>query len=292
MDQSTFWTMIAAIATAVSAVVIAWQSVLTRLSVKQARRSADASERAVAAANESLALARTQASHSELMSAEAVRSRMEVNGPAVFLTLTDSDGHGPKPFAYARSDAFDVSFLDEVKPGAPFWAVRDDDSWLFAIVRARLENASSNPVVIEPGLAFDSFANDTISGRIHQVRLPANGSKAFFLAVGARVSEWIRATRALDSRTVIPAASQWATVLDGETGILISQLVRIQGTLLESGPSNGMYTLRRLGPDPSHNYPSKLLVDKQERLYVVGRDETGSPRLLSTRELSVQAANG
>lgn len=286
VEPATFWTMISAIATAVSAVVIAWQSVLTRWSVKQAERSADASERAVAAATESLELARAQAQHSELMSAEAIRSRMEADAPAVFLAFSDSDENGPKAFAYARADSYDAPFLNQVETGETFWDVRDDESWLFAIFRVRLENAGSRPIVIDPGVAFGYFPNRTLSDRLHQVRISGNSSLSFFLAVGARVSEWISATHAEDRQRAVPAMSAWSIDVEGETGVLVRQILRIQGTLLESGPGKGAYTLRSLGPDPSWNYPSRLLVDKQKRDYIVGRDELGYPRMLPAPDIT------
>ncbi|MFE4197357.1 hypothetical protein ACFRJ9_15950 [Paenarthrobacter sp. NPDC056912] len=297
MEPSTYWTMIAAIATAVSAVatmasavVIAIQAVLTRKALIEAKRSADASERAVTVANASLELAREQAQQSEVMTAEAIRARMETNAPSVFFTL-DRDENGPKACAYARSDSYDDPVFSVVEPGAVFQKGPDDSSWLFAIFRVRFENAGTQPLAVNPGLGFAHLSNAVLTRRQSHIELSVSNSSHSFLAVGCRVSDWIRATHAPDRARIVVASSAWSVDVGGETGVLVRQPLRIEGTLLESGPGEGNYSLRSLGPDPMQNYPSRLVMDKQKRDYVVGWDAIGNPRLLPTPEIPTEAFN-
>ncbi|WP_420178542.1 hypothetical protein [Paenarthrobacter sp. TA1.8] len=282
MEPAVYWTMFAAIATASSAVVIAVQAVLTLKALGAANRSADAAERAAAVANESLELSRKQAHQSEVMTAEAIRSRMEANGPAIFFTFSDTDENGPKACAYARSDSYDVPVLDVIQPGTVFQKGPDDGSWLFAIFRVRFENSGTQPLVINPGIGFGHLSDGAATRRQRQIEISVSNATPSYLAVGCRVSEWIRATHAPDRDRIVVATSGWSVEVDSETGVLVRQPLRIEGTLLESGPGEGNYSLRALGPDPMQNYLSKLVVDKQKRDYVVGWDETGQPRLLPT----------
>lgn len=285
MEPAVFWTMIAAIATSASAGVIAWQSILTRRSVTQAKRSADASESAVAAATASLELARKQAHQSEIMTAEAIRSRMEASGPAVFFTFSDRNENGPQACAYARSDSYDAPALDVIQPGMVFQKGQDDESWLFAIFRVRFENAGTQTLVINPGLGFGHLGNAALTRRQREIEISVSNATHSFLAVGCRVSEWIRATSSPDRVRIVVGTSQWSVDVGSETGVLVRQSLRIEGTILESGPGEGNYSLRSLGPDPMQNYPSRLVVDKQKRDYVVGWDEIGNPRFLPRPEI-------
>jgi hypothetical protein len=295
MDTSTFWTMISAIATAASAVVIAVQSIQTKKSVEEARRSADASERAVTAANASLELNRQQTRHAELMAAEAIRSRMEVQAPAVSVRYSDFGEDGqPEPFGYVLGETFDAPTMVEIHPGHEFWEPRNDDQWVFAVMRVAFVNKSQSPVTITGSPMFTSWANGQVSDRVSSIHLSGagqqgNDTKGVFVLVGGRLSQWFWVTKSQDRTHLDGGSMGWGTELDGETGIQVSQVFKIKGTLLKHGQEKGQYVLRGFGPDA--NYPSRFEAEKQKRHYFVGSDGNGGLRALPEIKLDGAALN-
>ncbi|MFP3462683.1 hypothetical protein R5O87_17720 [Arthrobacter globiformis] len=303
MEEATlFWTMISAIATAiaagataVSAVVIAVQAVQTKRSVEEAKRSADASERAVNAANEALQLTRQQAKHSEIMAGEAIRSRMEAQGPAVSVSFSDVDDDGrPLPFGYAIGSKLDDDNYQQVEPGHVFFETRDDDQWLFAVVRVAFSNNGPHPVTVSTHTMTRQFRNRQLSLANRHVRLEGAGSTGRtdggFMPIGAPVSQWVWVIRQSQRGHQVGGSTAWWTEIDGEAGIQITQTLKIMGTLLESGDRQGEWRLRGFGPDV--NYPSSFVLEPQKRHYYIGIDPTGKRHALpplEPEELAIDA---
>jgi hypothetical protein len=286
MDEAAvFWTMfsaiataVSAVATAISAVVIAVQAVQTKRSVEEAKRSADASERAVSAANEALQITRQQAKHSEIMAAEAIRSRMEAQGPAVTVSFSDVDGAGrPAPYGFAIGASPEGDAFQQIEPGHVFWETRDDDQWLFAVVRTAFTNSGPHPVTISTHTLMRQWANDQLSLTRRHMHLEGGESTSRtdggFLLVGARVSQWVSVIRQGRAEHQVGGSTAWWTEITGESGVQITQDLKIMGTLLESGDQKGEWRLRGFGPDV--NYPSSFVVEPQKRHYFVGVDSSG-----------------
>lgn len=270
--------MLAAIATASSALVIGWQSWETRKSAGQAKRAADASESAVNAANEALSLTRQQAKHSQIMAAEAIRSRMEVQGPAVSASFSDMDDSGrPKPFGYAVGSRHDDDTYQQVEPGHVFFETRDDDQWLFAVMRVAFTNSGPHPVTVSTPTMMRRFMNGQLSVSQGHIRLGSGEGKTNidggFMLVGARLSQWVSVTRQERREHQVGGSTAWWTEIHGEAGVQISQELKIMGTLLESGNQRGEWRLRGFGPHV--NYPSTFVVEPQKRHYFVGLDVSG-----------------
>jgi hypothetical protein len=289
------WTVVASIATTASAAVIAWQSFETRRSAEQAKRSADASEKAVGAANASLELGRQQTRHAELMAAEAIRSRMEAQAPSIAVRFSDigEDGH-PAPYGYVLADTFDAPSMGEIQPGHEFWEPRNDDNWLFAVMRVTFVNKSQTPATITGTPMFARWANGQVSQRVSSLHLSGSGTQAMdakgaFVLVGARLSQWFWVTRSQDREHLDGGTVGWATELEGETGIQVSQVFKIKGTLLKNGQEKGQYVLRGFGPDA--NYTSRFEAEKQKRHYFVGPDGNGGLRALPEIKLDGAALN-
>jgi hypothetical protein len=288
------WTVVASIATTASAAVIAWQSFETRRSAEQAKRSADASEKAVNAANASLELGRQQTRHAELMAAEAIRSRMETQAPSISIRYSDFGDDGqPVPRGYVLAETFDAPTMDEIKPGHEFWEPRNDDQWLFAVMRVGFVNKSQSPVTITGAPMFATWANGQVSNRVSSIHLSGSGAqgdvKAPFVLVGAPLSKWFWVTKSQDRTHLDGGSMGWGTELDGETGIQVSQVFKIKGTLLRHGQEKGQYVLRGFGPDA--NYSSRFEAEKQKRHYFVGSDGNGGLRALPEIELDGAALN-
>jgi hypothetical protein len=254
------------------------QAVQTKKSVEEAKRSADASERAVNAANEALQLTRQQAKHSEIMAGEAIRSRMEAQGPAVSVSFSDVDDDGrPIPFAYAIGSKLGDDNYQQVEPGHVFFETRDDEQWLFAVVRVAFTNTGPHPVRVSTHTMMQQLTNKELYYSHRHVLLEGAGSTSRrdggFLLVGARVSQWVSVIRQDRREHQVGGSTEWWTEIDGETGVQITQTLKIMGTLLESGDQNGEWRLRGFGPDV--NYPSSFVLEPQRRHYFVGLDPNG-----------------
>lgn len=272
--DATAW---AAVATGLSALVIAWQSFETRRSAGQAKRSADASEEAVGAAVDALDLTRQQAKHSQLMAAEAIRARMEVQGPAITVRFADPDG--PKAHSYALAPTSDAETPMIIRPGYELWDPRNGDDWLYAVVSISFENTSPHPVTIICPNLFSHQSEGKMVSRIPRLLIPAPRPETPMiisaqLLVGTTVANWLRATKQQNRGTLVGGSAHWSTELTGETGVQVTNEIQILGSIIESFKENGGYRLREIGPDV--NYPSRFLVQPQRREYFIGQDRDGT----------------
>lgn len=292
-----------------SALTVAIQSIFTRQSVNEAKRSADASEKAVKAANDTLELAREEAAHSakslqlaqkqneqaQLVAAETIRARMEVSAPDVVMDFAHLNEQGnAMPVGYVASDeagSQDDAQLAAVEVGHTFVDPADEDRWLFAVFRVTFRNRSTSPVTLQFHQAFRQFnSSGGASGRIRYLTLGGygaeNSDRPAFILIGTRLGQWFYVMNHRDER-VIGGEGSWSTDLHGDSGCYVSQKLEITGTLLRPGARKGEYQLDGLGPDI--NYPSVVDMHRQKRHYAVGDDGHGGFRLLPVGDLSTFA---
>jgi hypothetical protein len=84
MSSEDPWVIVAAVATAVSAGVVAWQAVETRRSVRQARKSAEQAEISAQAARDAVTISQQILQESQI-------ARIDAGVPRVIVTIADPD---------------------------------------------------------------------------------------------------------------------------------------------------------------------------------------------------------
>lgn len=264
MELETCVALIAALATTISAIFIAWQAGETRRSANSSNKAAEASEAALVVANESLELNRQQAEQSAFMVAEATRARLETNAPAVSIEFVN--GETAQPEAYIVGKQSDPDSFESREVGETFQLPKDKDLWLYALFNVRFHNDGPLPVTIWSGSTitpvYDGFP------WCPTFRLDQGESVFKWLAVGCLVEHW---TSFPDEKGRPRGEAGWVTELNGDSGVKLTQSIHIDGTLLGRGQKEGDFTLRRLGGDP--NWPSFVVKDQAKRTYWLGGKE-------------------
>lgn len=264
MDLATKVALASAIATTLSALFVAWQALETRRSAKSARQAAEASEAALVVANESLELNRRQAEQSAFMVAEATRARLETNAPAVSMQFVDGDK--ARPYSFIAGKATDRDSFRAKSVGDAFQLPQDAELWLYALFEVSFHNDGLVPVTIWSGSTLKLM----IQGYFWQptTRLEVGGSEVMYLAVGASLAGW---TESPDDKRRPRGEAGWVTELNGDSGVSLTQMIHIEGTLLERSQTDGNFILRSIGWDA--NWPSNLTKDQPKRTYWIGGQE-------------------
>jgi hypothetical protein len=269
MDAGTVATMIAAIATTASAGIIAWQAVETRKSAEAANRAATAGEAAVEVANASLAISQAQSHQAQFTALEAIRSRLEVTGPSVTMALTSK---GPVGYVIGASSSEDR--YEPIDVGTLLQVPQEQSKWLYAVYRVRLTNSAPRPVTtyVYPKL-FSTFGSSLgLMNGMDTVLIPANDDVSGFMAVGTMVERWVHGAENDRQGHAICGEGGWGTALETRQGIVLSQQVKILGSIIRPQPFGraGEWELQGVGPDI--NYSSRLDVRKVERSYYIDED--------------------
>lgn len=264
MDSVTA-TFAAAIATGLSALFIGWQAWETKQSAKSSKEAAQA-------ANDSLELTRSSLRHSQLMTAEAIRSRLELHGPNVVMWFTSSD-NDPEPFAYAMSRTYGKS-LEKIRAGQVFSHPQDRNTWIYALFGVIFLNEGTSSVTVSSSSIVSANAEQQTFCP-SPVTLEPKQRIELDLAVGTSFEQLIHTTTSPNRRFEMGGEGGWQTALEGDTGVMQSQKFKIVGTLLEPDDKEGNYILRKLGDDI--NYPSRLEIGKKERIHMVGGTILSAP---------------
>lgn len=265
MEIEAWVALIAATATTLSAGLIGWQAWETRRSAESSNKAAQASEAALVVANKSLELNRKQAVQSAKMVAEATRARLETNAPAVSIQFDRADAAVPESFmvgTHSSSGGF-----KKIEIGEQFQLPQDEGLWIYAVVKVMFHNDGLVPVTVLSQSTILPGSYEYASW-VESFRIDVGRSAKMGLAVGTSLARWAdMGGDMMRSR----GESGWSTALSGDSGVRLSQTIRITGTVLEPGQKSGDFVLRRFGPD--HNYPSYLVLDDPKRTYVIGGQE-------------------
>jgi hypothetical protein len=269
MDAGTTATVIAAIATSVSAGIIAWQAIETRRSVRAANRAATAGEAAVEVANASLALSREQNHQAQFLALEAIRSRLDEMGPSVTMSITQDE-----PVGYVIGPTSSEKNYDPIVVGTTLQIPQEQDKWLYAVYRVTLTNSAPRPVSINVNTGlFGGFGlPHGLTGGKETVRVPANESISGFMPVGSLIEFWVWSAENDRQGHQIRGEGGWGTALETRQGIVLSQQIKILGSIIRPQPHGraGEWVLQGVGPDI--NYSSRLDVRKVERSYFMDED--------------------
>jgi hypothetical protein len=268
MDAGTTATVIAAIATSVSALIIAWQANETRRSVKAANRAAAAGEAAVEVANASLAFSREQNHQAQFLALEAIRSRLDEMSPSVSMALTSEE-----PYGYAIGASSSEDRYEWIEKGSLLQIPQEQSKWLYAVYGVQLTNSTSRPVTVyvHPKLFVSFNEAGLVDGR-EDVRIAANTTVEGFMAVGSVVELWVWSGQNDRSGHLVRGEGGWSTALETQQGVVLSQQVKILGSIIRPQPygREGDWMLQGVGPDI--NYTSWLEVRKVERSYFLSGD--------------------
>lgn len=264
MEIETCVALISAFATTISAIFIAWQAGETRRSANSSNKAAEASEAALVVANESLELNRRQSEQSAFMVAEATRARLETNAPAVSMQFVDGDS--ARPISFLAGKPSDRESFRAKSVGDVFQLPQDAELWLYALFEVSFHNDGLVPVTIFSG----ATGVPMLQGYSWQptTRLEVGGSEVMYLAVGASLAVW---TESPEDKGKPRGEAGWVTELNGDSGVRLTQMIHIEGTLLEGSQTEGNFVLRSIGWDA--NWPSNLTKDQPKRTYWIGGQE-------------------
>lgn len=282
MDAGTVATIIAAIATTASAGIIAWQAIETRKSAEAANRAATAGEAAVEVANASLAISQEQSHQAQFTALEAIRSRLDDMGPSVTMAFT-FDG----PIGYAIGASSSEDRYEPIVVGTLLQVPQEQNKWLYAVYRIRLTNSAPRPVTayVYPKVFREFGSPSGLTDGRETVQIPANDGISVFMAVGTTVERWVYGAENDRHGHVICGEGGWSTSLETRQGIVLSQQVKILGSIIRPQQFGraGEWELQGVGPDI--NYSSRLDVRKVDRLYYIDEDRP-LPELDPVRPLS------
>ncbi len=268
MTPGDWATVGSAVATAVSAGVIAWQTVATR-------RAATASEKAVGLANSTLEQARLQTQHSLFMVAEATRARLDAEAPK--LSTTTIGDQRSWEYLVSKTNGVPLEGLTQVERGHVFNSPQEDSLYLWIEVPVHIHNDG-------PGRADLDFyppthaPAPTINGEknwvsTHGRTIEEDSTYNGMLLVGTTISGWLEQRRLGEQRrmggpTFSPVSGGWALRLHSEAGVAQHQPVVIEGSIL-TPVSEGVWRLTGL----QNNFTdgAELQVLPLKKLYVVER---------------------
>ena len=196
------------------------------------------------------------------MVAEATRARLETNAPAVSIQFDGGEAAVPDSFMVGKHSY--RSGFKRIEFGEQFQLPQDEDLWTYAVFKVMFHNDGLVPVTVLSQSTIHPGSYEYASW-VESFRLDVGRSSKMGLAVGTSLARWADfAGNRMRSR----GESGWSTALNGDSGVRLSQTIRIEGIVLESGQKVGDFVLRRFGPD--HNYPSYLVLDDPKRTYWIG----------------------
>lgn len=241
--RSAEWVgFIAAMATVLSAAVIAWQS-------RETSRAADASNRAANTAERSLALTNDAL-------AESIKIRLDSQAANVIPTYDLKSEF----LVYRRRRGADTLTL--LRTGEPIDLPHNRDDWLYVDVPMRLSNSSNVPVAVTGSFLFsgrDAKGNPKDRSIQEEVHLEANATRDFNMLVGAEAQFWVDIQSTdLGSDALQEFRSGWATNIPGLSGVSMIGQVQVQGPILRMGNEPGRWLLR----DPSDSIHNSFWVEE------------------------------
>lgn len=237
-----FWTMFAAVATAVaalataaSAIIIAFQTratakaaAATAEAARETGRAADATEATVRLAIKSLELAQVQQRQTLFMVSEAVKTRIDASMPR-FRVLADDDIEWPPliPSSFADADPTPLPLNHE------FILPRDKD--LRVLIRLDITVINDGP-----GAAHFRFNEQLTNGEepIRETVLsPGQSLSGYLYQVERTVQEWIDIYHQRRSGTSIEHELTVTSVSPMDTGAFDTASVAFAGCILEPVPT-------------------------------------------------------
>lgn len=257
MDAGTNATIWAAIATAVSAATIAWQSLETRKSAGAAERAASASEQALEVANESLEISRNQSRLGQFTALEALRARLAERAPALTAEID------PKPIGYAIGESSEESEYRLIDIGTIVQVPQQESHWLYAVYNIWFSNHGTEPVTItaHPGF-FNRRENNLVKIRDEYIVVAPNENEGRFILIGTNVGRW---TYMLEhNRHGIIGEGGWSTTPQTSQGVALSQEIKIVGPIIRPEGA-GNWSVKGVGEDI--NYGSRLETKKIDMLF-------------------------
>lgn len=256
MDGTTA-TIIAAVATAASALAIAWQSVETRKSADAAGRAATASEAALQVANESLTINRSQTRLSQFTALEAMRARLAERAPSVSMSILD----GPIGYAIGKSSSEDEYQL--INLGTTIQVPQQQSQWLYVVYRIWFTNHGAEPVTITSYPKFFRQATEEILHKGEQDIVLAPGEHdVVLILIGSSVEAWVYKTE--HHRGGVIGEGGWSSSPATSQGVVLSQEIKIIGPIIEP-VGIGDWKLKGVGEDI--NYGSRLEIRKIDHLF-------------------------
>lgn len=241
MDNG-FWTIFAAVATAVaalatgvSAVIIAFQTrataraaTATAESARETGRAADATEATVLAATKSLELAQVQQRQTLYMVTESVKSRIDASMPR-FRVLIDEDLEWPPlvPAQFIDSDPVPLPANHE------FIMPRDKDHRV--LVRLDITVINDGPAAAH--FRFNELLTNGADELRGTVLLSGDTLSGYLYHVEHTVQEWIELHNQRGSGTLLAHEFTVTSVSPMDTGALDTARVDCFGSIVEPVPS-------------------------------------------------------
>lgn len=256
------WVILAAIATSVSAIVIAWQAWETR-------KSAKASHDAVEIANNTLELARDEATRSRAMIEESVKARLDADAPHVRIELSKPDER--QPYGFVTSNGYDPP--KDLKPlgvGEQFHSPQHDETLVWLTLYVTFFNDSARRVELRlwPA-AYPSYQIAKWTEPSSLLSLEGGESVTRVMLLGGSLSSWI-SNGDLDPKgdAYWHIWGQWTVAMNWNTGVVMNQRIEVWGSIFDpNGP--GAWVLKGQN---KHDYGSLIFrIRPSTKTYVLDR---------------------
>lgn len=259
MGDASEW--VAAGAALAAAAVVAWQSWETRRSAQASEKAVDAAERAVLAANEGLGLSRQQV-------AEATRARIDAATPTITVMAPEEPDWPPlEPSVMYGGEP--QPLVSGVRP-QPWHLPRDGATRILVRTPVSIHNTSSVPVTVGLGELTDKAGQPTPD----TVDLDPGESRPLYFAVTRTLSEWVAVYRQRAAGEVGDDGVGFVRFSDaGDTGVIDRWELRLAGTPVEPVPDlDGAWRLIA-APDRFSGRPGAMGVSPaiRQRLYYLSK---------------------
>lgn len=253
------WQITAAIATSVSALVIAWQAFETR-------RSAAASNDAVGVAKDSLKVAREETARSTALVAESVKARLDAGAPTLTFAQVPRDGE-----EYSVAEGSPRGAAADLKRFRGTFHVPQDNYrsvWIKVPIRIENEGASSVTLSCYPPVFDSEFRGDYPEVSQSKITIAPRAGVTCGVLLGGSLSQWVASSQgASDERQRLWA--QFAVELKGNSGVVLIQRIEVLGTPAEEY-APGEWRLNRIAEQQRTTEPTVSLPPHQ-KTYVLDR---------------------
>lgn len=226
------WQITAAIATSVSALVIAWQAFETR-------RSAAASNKAVRIAEESLNVARKEGDRSTALVAESVKARLDVGAPSLSFRKDSSAGEENE---FVQWDPRQPE--SEMQPfHLGFHVPQHNERMVWLKPKVIAENHGALPVTLHSSQpVFHVLSTGQWENPRQAVGLPSGAKVRCGVLIGGTLSSWVTASKQAGMENGYRPTFQFVSEVNSNSGVVNIQRIEIQGRVARE-LSEGQWSL-------------------------------------------------